>query len=104
MRSHSVKQVLVIIGVVLIFTAAVVWFVTALNNTDSAAEGQRLAAVERTVEDAVTLCYSIEGVYPQSIEYLTENYGINYDSERYIVHYECFAANIRPVIRVVEKG
>ncbi len=104
MRSHSVKQVLVIIGAVLIFAAAVIWFVTALNNTDSAAEGQRLAAVERTVEDAVTLCYSIEGVYPQSIEYLTENYGINYDSERYIVHYECFAANIRPVIRVVEKG
>ena len=104
MRSHSIKQVLVIIGTVLIFAAAVIWFVMALGNTDSAAESQRLAAVERTVEDAVTLCYSIEGVYPQSLEYLTENYGINYDSERYIVHYECFAANIRPVIRVVEKG
>lgn len=104
MRSHTIRQVLVTVGAVLIFAAAVIWFVTALNNTDSSAESQRLSAVERTVEDAVTLCYSIEGVYPQSLEYLTENYGISYDSERYIVHYECFAANIRPVIRVVEKG
>ena len=104
MRSHTIRQVLITVCAVLIFAVAVIWFVTALNNTDSAVESQRLAAVERTVEDAVTLCYSIEGVYPQSLEYLTENYGISYDSERYIVHYECFAANIRPVIRVVEKG
>ncbi len=104
MRSHSIKQVLAVIGAVIVFAAAIIWFVAALGNTDSAAESQRLIAVERTVEDAVTLCYSIEGVYPQSLEYLTENYGINYDSERYIVHYECFAANVRPVIRVVEKG
>ncbi len=104
MRSHSLKQVLVAAGAVLLFAAAVIWFVAALGNTDSAAEEQRLAAVERTISDAVTLCYSIEGIYPQSLEYLTENYGINYDSGRYIVHYESFAANIRPVIRVVEKG
>lgn len=104
MRSHSIKQVVVITAAVILFAAAVIWFVLALDNTGSAAEEQRLGAVERTINDAVTLCYSIEGVYPQSLDYLTENYGITYDTKRYIVHYECFAANIRPVVRVVEKG
>ncbi len=104
MKSHNIRQVLAVVGAVLIFAAAVLWFVTALGNTDTAQQAQRLTAVQRNIENGVTLCYSIEGAYPISMEYLSENYGITYDKERYLVHYECFAANVRPVIRVVEKG
>ncbi|MBQ8171385.1 MAG: hypothetical protein IJZ95_05305 [Oscillospiraceae bacterium] len=92
------------IGAILLFVAIVVWFIIAVNNTQAASDEQELAAVKRSVENGITLCYSIEGVYPEDLGYLTEVYGVDYDSERFIIHYDCFAANIRPTVTVMEKG
>lgn len=88
---------------VLIFIAVVVWFLAALDSADGATRSEQLEAVKRSVENDITLCYSLEGAYPENIGYLIENYGLNYDKDRYVVHYECFAANIRPSVTVVEK-
>ncbi len=87
-----------------VFAAVVLWLVLALANTRSVERSQGLATVRESVENGITLCYAIEGAYPQSIDYLRENYGVVYDPERYIVHYECFAANIRPDVTVIEKA
>lgn len=92
-----------ILAAVLLFAACLVWFVLATNNASRAETEQRLAAVTRSVQDAVTLCYAIEGAYPENIEYLKENYGLSYDSDSYIVHYDRFAANIRPQVVVLER-
>lgn len=89
-------------GIVL-FIALLVWFFTGVGNAGKASSERQLEAVKASVENGITLCYSIEGAYPESLGYLTENYGVNYNKERYIVHYECFAANIRPNVTVVEK-
>ncbi len=91
-------------GAIVLFVGILIWFVIALNNTQSATERQQLAAVKRSVEDGITLCYSIEGVYPEDLDYLTTVYGVDYDSDRFIVHYDCFAANVRPSVTVLEKG
>lgn len=86
-----------------IFLALVVWLAAAIGNMQTANSAQKLEAVRSSVENGVTLCYAIEGAYPDSLEYLTESYGVVYDSERYIVHYGYFAANIRPDITVMER-
>ena len=88
---------------VLIFCAAVIWFLTAVNSAGNVSRTQQAEAVKSTVEKGITLCYSIEGAYPESLSYLTENYGVNYDTQRYIVHYDCFAANVRPSVIVMER-
>ena len=88
---------------ILLFIGAVAWLLIGLNRTEEAAKGQQLAAVQRSVENGITLCYSIEGAYPESLEYLVDSYGVSYDSNHYIVHYDCFAANIRPTVTVLER-
>lgn len=72
--------------------------------------GLGLLSQKSTVEGAVTLekalvrssvqCYAIEGRYPPSVEYLEEHYGIQVDSEKYVVFYEGFASNLMPDITV----
>lgn len=87
-----------------VFAAAVAWLVISLSNTRDASRENSLDAVKRSLENGITLCYSIEGAYPESLRYLTENYGVSYDTERYIVHYDSFAANVRPSVTVIEKA
>ncbi len=88
---------------IILFLALLLWFLAGIGNAHKASSERQLEAVKASVEKGITLCYSIEGAYPESFEYLAENYGVNYNKERYIVHYECFAANIRPNVTVVEK-
>ena len=49
------------------------------------------------------MCYAIEGAYPESVDYLAENYGLIYDKDRYIIYYDRFADNIRPTVSVLER-
>ena len=47
-------------------------------------------------------CYSTEGAYPSSLDYLTKHYGIQIDEKRYTVHYTAIAENLMPDITVLE--
>lgn len=86
------------------FAAAIVWLVCALQNAGGSADERRQQAIEQNVENALTLCYSIEGEYPETLSQLTESYGVVFDADKYIVHYGYVAANIRPSVTVIQKA
>lgn len=49
-------------------------------------------------------CYAIEGIYPSSLSYLEENYGLVVNRNDYVVVYESFADNVAPKVMVTPKG
>lgn len=103
MKRFSVRKAFAYIIPAALFAAMLVWFLTAFVNTSGAEKEQELASVRNNIEKGITMCYAIEGVYPESLEYLTENYGVVYDTERYTVRYDCFADNVRPTVSVAKK-
>lgn len=103
MKKRSLRAAYPIIAA-LVFAAALAWLVVSLSGAaDSSRERQRQAVAD-SVENGITLCYSIEGEYPESLERLTESYGVTYDEDRFIVHYGYVGANIRPSVAVIQKG
>jgi len=92
------------IGVAVVLLAVLLWFFTAVGNLtrDSGEEGR--AQLESALRRAAVACYAAEGVYPPTMEYLTEQYGVQVEEEKYIVFYEIFASNLMPEITVLEKG
>lgn len=103
MKRISVRKILSAAIPIVLFIVMIVWLVFGISNTNSAVDANELDSVKTTIENGITICYAIEGVYPESIEYLTDNYGVVVDSGRYIVHYECIAANIRPTVTIIER-
>ena len=95
-KIHFLPSVIIFAVIVLL-----VWLqfrrASASMDTDG---GQTL---ETALENSAVLCYSLEGFYPPSLDYLADNYGVVVDREHYIVHYDVFASNIMPDIRVVPK-
>lgn len=65
---------------------------------------QRQENVRSATLHAAVACYSVEGVYPDNVEYLVEHYGLRYDTETFILQYDAFAENILPDIRVLVRG
>ena len=73
------------------------------GNVEERQNAESLKQVEDAVQKAVLSCYSIEGSYPATAEYIEEHYGLQIDHEKYHVFYEIFADNLMPEITVVEK-
>lgn len=88
----------------LLASGIVLIFLLALGNlrTGSSQEGRE--QLEQALRHCAVACYATEGIYPPSVEYMKEHYGIQIDEERYIVQYEVFAENLMPEITVLEKA
>lgn len=104
MKKKTLGSKIYPIAAVAAFAAAIVWLICALQNASGASLSRRQQAIEQNVENAITLCYSVEGEYPETLSRLTENYGVVFDEEKYIVHYSYIAANIRPSVTVIQKA
>ena len=59
--------------------------------------------LEDTVRRTAVTCYATEGFYPPSVDYMEENWGLQYARDRYVIRYEAFASNLMPQITVLEK-
>ena len=51
----------------------------------------------------VTQYYALEGHYPETLDDLTENCGIQYDKKQFFIDYQIAGANILPDITVIER-
>ena len=48
-------------------------------------------------------CYAIEGSYPESLQYLKDNYGLTYDEEKYFIDYQVLGSNILPDVTIIDR-
>ena len=87
----------------LLFTAAIVLMIVyGLRHTEQASRAESLRILEDSIRRAVVVAYAVDGRYPESIQYIEENFGIHIDWDRFVVHYHVFASNIFPDIAVIE--
>lgn len=64
---------------------------------------QGAASIRDTVLASALQCCAIEGAYPQSLQYLIDNYGLTVNQDDYIITYEAFASNVVPSVVVVPR-
>lgn len=79
----------------------VCWFLMAVSKVHTDHSRQGAAQLADAVRKAAVACYAAEGIYPPTVQYLTDHYGIQIDREKYHVFYEVFAENLMPDITVL---
>lgn len=99
-RQHLFRRILTDL---FLFFAAVFLFCQGMNRLSVWAGKEQKKSLEEAVWRGITQCYAIEGRYPQSLEYLKREYGLQYDTERFFVDYQALGANIVPDVTIVEK-
>lgn len=81
--------------------AILLCFATALDSLDSGREDESMHQLEEALRRGCVACYAAEGIYPPTLEYLTDHYGIQVDTDRYVVSYTPIASNLMPDITVL---
>ena len=99
-ESHPLRNLLLSVGFFLVILAACGLGFNFISRQSSEEE---MATLEQAILKSVAHCYAVEGVYPESLDYLKEEYGISYDSEKYFVDYQIWGENIMPDITIIKK-
>ncbi len=92
--------------VVTMFAVLIIAVFCLYKGVQKMGEGQQaesLKQLDNSIRKATMTCYATEGVYPPTIEYIEENYGIQIDRSKYTVFYEIFGDNMMPEITVMER-
>ena len=65
--------------------------------------GESAPAIQEAIQKAALQCYVVEGVYPPDLDYLRDNYGLQVNTDDYIVRYDAFASNLPPTVFVTSR-
>lgn len=75
--------------------------VSSISNTAADEEKNNL---ERALQKDIVHCYAVEGIYPPTLIYLEDNYGLTYDKDRFLVDYQVVGSNLMPSFSVIERN
>lgn len=76
-------------------------FFIGISGVSKETSEKQIENLNRAITKSVAHCYATEGHYPENLEYLTENYGISYDKEKYFIDYQVLGENIFPDISIL---
>ncbi len=79
-------------------------FSYAINRVSSGNESSRMDILDRALNKSITECYALEGSYPPDVKYLTDHYGLTYDTNDYRIDYTFIGSNIRPDYTIIVTG
>lgn len=85
----------------LLIGAMIAVFTFSLMRLDKGSTEIQRRQLEDSIRRACISCYSLEGIYPPTLQYLEEHYGLQINDKHYALFYEIFAENIMPDITVV---
>lgn len=88
----------------IIFIAVIGLFVYGISAVSSSSVVNSKQILEDAINHDVIHCYSVEGMYPPSVNYMQDHYGLTYDQDKFIIDYEYIGSNIMPKVTVIEKG
>lgn len=99
-RDSSARNLIISLAV---FVIIAVCFWCAADSVSERTQAEERMLLEAALNRSITHCYAIEGTYPESLEYLTKNYGLTYDEDKFYIDYQPLGADIMPDVTVIEK-
>ncbi len=88
----------------LIAVAVLICFFAGVSNLESGSGDEGKRQLEESIRRTAAACYATEGIYPPTVSYMEEHYGLQVDESRYFVDYQVFASNLMPTFTVLERS
>ena len=86
---------------VVIFVFIAVFFIQAVEYSGRSSIEKEQESLENAISRDIVQCYALEGMYPPSLSYMEDHYGLTYDKNVFFVDYQPIAANLYPDYTVI---
>ncbi len=89
---------------ILFFVAVIGIFLYGIATVSSGSTADEKRILDEAIRKDIVHCYAVEGMYPPSLAYMEEHYGLTYDHDKFLVDYEPIASNIMPSVTILERS
>lgn len=86
-----------------VFCIVLAVFILGISRVSKQTDAQAMQTLEQALNRGIIHCYTIEGSYPENLQYLKDHYGLTYDEERFFVDYQVLGSNIIPEITIIDR-
>ncbi len=100
-KIFTIPPVIYRVITVAIFVLIIMLFVMAVEYSGKSTIQKQQESLENAIARDIVQCYAIEGMYPPSLEYMEDHYGLTYDKDVFFVDYQPIAANLYPDYTVI---
>ncbi len=76
-------------------------FLRGVQSVSDTTVAKQQESLETALSRSIAQCYAVEGMYPPSLNYLKEHYGLTYDESRFLIDYQSIGANLMPEVVVL---
>lgn len=98
-KPHFISKVIYLLPVIA-FLLFFILFLRGIDTVNDVTRAKQKENLETALSRSITQCYAVEGVYPPSLDYLINHYGLLYDEETFLIDYEYTGSNLRPEVRI----
>lgn len=88
---------------IVIFVAVISIFIYGISAVSNSSVVNDKEILTEAINRDIVHCYCVEGMYPPSVSYMEEHYGLVYDSDKFIIDYEYIGSNIMPKVMIISK-
>ena len=88
---------------ILFFIAVIGIFLYGIATVSSGTAEDERRILDEAIHKDIVHCYAVEGMYPPSLSYMEEHYGLTYDHDKFLVDYETIGSNIMPNVSIIER-
>ena len=99
-KKKSAYRSLWIIG---IFTAIFILLLVCIELVSKGDKQRQLQTLTDTINRDITYCYATTGRYPESLDYIKEEYSLTYDEDEFLVNYIITGSNTPPTVTITER-
>ncbi len=78
-------------------------FMQGISSFSDSARKRQKESLENALMRSITYCYTMEGAYPESLDYLKKYYGLTYNEDLFFVDYRVSGTNILPDVTIIER-
>lgn len=76
-------------------------FLRGVQSVSDTTVAKQQESLETALSRSIAQCYAVEGMYPPSLSYLKEHYGLTYDENKFLIDYQSIGANLMPEVVVL---
>lgn len=76
-------------------------FLRGIQSVSDTTAAKQQESLETALSRSIAQCYAVEGMYPPSLNYLREHYGLTYDESKFLIDYQSIGSNLMPEVVVL---
>ncbi|MBD5529331.1 MAG: hypothetical protein HDR02_13140 [Lachnospiraceae bacterium] len=78
-----------------------IFFLRGIQSVSDTTAAKQQESLETALARSIAQCYAVEGMYPPSLAYIKQHYGLTYDESKFMIDYRSDGSNLMPEVIVL---